>query len=47
MDQKVAFGQDIVMKVRPPSIDSEVQMMKERARYLLTHVTHHLINLIS
>ena len=35
MDQKNAFGQDIVLKVRPPTIDKEVQMLKERARQVL------------
>ena len=32
VDQQMAFEQDIVLKIRPPTIDHEVQLLKERAR---------------
>lgn len=31
---KEAFGQDIVLKVRPPKIDPEAGQFKDGARYL-------------
>lgn len=37
---KEAFGQDIVLKVRPPKIDPEAGQFKDGARYLYHIVGH-------
>lgn len=42
VNTKEAFGQDIVLKVRPPKIDPEAGQFKDGARYL-QHIIGHIL----
>lgn len=47
VNTKEAFGQDIVLKVRPPKIDPEAGQFKDGARYLCPVSAHSMILYLS